>query len=268
MNATSTKRHVARALGLLLGSALSFALVSCLLTAPPPQPAPGPQPVAQDTAPAPVSSTPAPRPLPRTSGTVAQPLPPRPDFSRPPPASAGTISPSSAQVGAQVAIFANLEVAARSPQEVQCWFEGAGVVAPVSVRADRLVVQVPAGARTGNLRVTFRRRVLWSGGFTVLASIPPPPLPTTTVDCQNPPSMMCCKAMTEACMSCARKAEEARAAWDAQCRVEQPPKPAPINCSQPPPRRGCCKALTPECTECQERAAEENRRWDEACMRR
>lgn len=262
MNATSIFSSTPPVLGLLAGCAMPLALVGCLLTAPAPQPAP-----VSTTPPPPPTAAPAPTPRTPPPGTSFS-EPPRPLTPRQPPAPTGTISPSSARAGAQIAVFANFATAAQNPQEVQCWFEGAGPVKPVSVRPDRLVVQIPATARSGNLRVTLRRRLLFSGAVAVVQQPTRPPAPTApAIDCQNPPSMMCCKAMTEACMSCARRAQEARAAWDAQCSAAPAPAPA-IDCSKPPPRRACCRALLPACTECQKKATEENRRWDAACRRR
>lgn len=260
---TSIPLVAARASGRFLGCALPMVLAGCLLTAPPPEP---PPPAPPPGAGPPVSTMPTPAPAPRRppppDGGFAEPPPVNPT-PRPGPPSRGAISPASARTGAMVAILGNFQVATSVPREVQVWFAGAGPVTPGSVRADRVVVQVPSTARTGPVRMTLRRRVLWTGNFTVLASTPPPPTPT--IDCRSPPSRVCCMAMTEGCRACARRAEAERRAWERKCRPKPPPA---VDCSKSPPRRACCKALTPACTECQKRATEENRRWDEACLRR
>lgn len=276
MNATSISPISRRALISALGCTLPMALVGCLITAPPPPTKNASPPPPTATRPAPAASTGQPplRPRPRPSAGFSTPPPTRPG-TRPMPQHRGHISPASARPGVQVAILADFSVAAQKPAEVSVWFPGAAASKPVSVRPDRLVVQVPAGARSGEVRVTFRRRVLWSGGFSVLPSSPPPTT-TPAVDCQNPPSMMCCKAMTEACMACSSRARAARAAWERQCRgqpsTNPTPAPAPapkpvIDCSKRPLPRACCKALLPACTECQRKSDEEQRRWNAACRR-
>ncbi len=147
--------------------------------------APAEEPVAAQPAPAPQPAAPA-RPNEHVAAHRAEPPapPPPPAPPAPPshPVASGQpnhhvhahraqrpfeIEPTAGPPRTVVTIYGDFH-AARRPQDLKVQFNGARKVSrPKTIAADAITVVVPPRATTGAVQVTFRRRVLWTGQFSV-----------------------------------------------------------------------------------------------------
>lgn len=126
---------------------------------------PGTVPTAPPAPPAarPNEKVPASRP-----GTTAPPAA-RPNENVParrPTARPFSIEPTAGPVRTTVTIYGDFSMA-RRPADLLVQFAGARSARPNTVAADRITAIVPPKAQTGEVRVTLRRKVLFTGEFAV-----------------------------------------------------------------------------------------------------
>ncbi len=77
------------------------------------------------------------------------------------------IEPTAGPVGTTVTIFGDFR-AARRPADLEVSFHGSGrIVQPTTIDRDAITAIVPQGAQSGPVQVRHRRRVLWTGQFSV-----------------------------------------------------------------------------------------------------
>ncbi|HUH02285.1 MAG TPA: PA14 domain-containing protein [Kofleriaceae bacterium] len=183
---------------------LSLALAACVVrTAEPVEPGPPPpEPAAEErvaASPPPdderVPATRPPPPANETVGATRPTAPPAPPAARPnenvpasrpptappaPPAARPnenvparrpatrpfSIEPTAGPVKTTVTIYGDFTMA-RSPADLLVQFAGADSAKPRTVAADHITAIVPPKAQTGAVRVTLRRKVVFTGGFAV-----------------------------------------------------------------------------------------------------